>query len=175
MPVLLVLPSSLYCLGAVHIPLPRGSSERGSPLTPSLSLILLLALAAVPSLSAGLRKGWQSSAPAQGIWQDPGLPLGGCCTCTEPQLQGCGFAGFLGHGPLCVSAGRSTSTGERCWAITMETASLLRAACVCTAIVASGTRECFIRQRCSPRGHFNTAGAILGVISAWGVAFLKRV
>lgn len=78
----------------------------------------------------GLRKGWQSSAPVQGMWA-----LGD----TTPQLEGCPpwFSAFPEHSPLSVRAGGSSSVGKRCWDITMETARLHRAASVCCPLLSA--------------------------------------
>lgn len=40
---------------------------------------------------------------------------------------------------------------------------------------ASGTKEWFILQRFFPRGHLNIGVGILGLTSAWDVAFLSRI
>lgn len=183
-----VLPSSPYGLGAVRIPLPqglRGGSSAGPqpralpPLhrspqhpacPPACCWPLPLCPASPPRAQEGLAE--LSSRPGDLAWTQA-CPPRECCTCIVPQLKGCPlwFAGFLEHSPLSMCAGRSNSVGKRCWDITMETASLYRAASVCMAkgcphplsasVVltwqssASGTKEWFILQRFFPRGHLN--------------------
>lgn len=149
MPALLVLPSSPYGIVGVRILLPqtlsRGALLRFSrgpypPYTASLSVQPVPQPAAgscccPQPLPRGLSKGWQRSAPAQVIWPCPRpipsgrLHLHGASAQRLPAVV-CRAPGA--QPPSCV-CGRENSLGKRCWDITMETASLHRAASVCMA------------------------------------------